>query len=54
MAGGEEQRQRELAPLAAQPDAYPKVVVSLDQFAGGNDAGIRHIYLPEFLLATDY
>jgi predicted AAA+ superfamily ATPase len=54
LAGSEAQRQREVSPLTAIADAYPKVVVSLDRFAGGNDNGVRHYYLPEFLLADFY
>jgi predicted AAA+ superfamily ATPase len=54
MTGGEDLRRRELTPLRAAGDAYPKFVVSLDRLAGGNDGGIRHAYLPRFLLADDY
>lgn len=43
-------RRREIAPLAAINDSYPKYVVTLDQMAGGNQDGIRHVWIPRFLL----
>ncbi|MCL2091504.1 MAG: ATP-binding protein [Micrococcales bacterium] len=43
-------RRREYAPLTAIADSYPKYVVTLDQSAGGNQDGIRHVWLPTFLL----
>lgn len=32
-------------------DHYPKYVVTLDRFAGGNINGIKIVYLSDFLLA---
>jgi predicted AAA+ superfamily ATPase len=46
--------QREFAPLAAVPDNYPKMVVSMDAGPPYTIAGIRRLPLPEFLLATDW
>jgi predicted AAA+ superfamily ATPase len=43
-------RQRELAPLRALPDAYPKFVLSMDPLAGDVTEGIRHLRVPDFLL----
>jgi predicted AAA+ superfamily ATPase len=43
-------RRREFAPLLAVRDSYPKYVVTLDRLAGGNEDGVRHVWLPEFLL----
>lgn len=43
-------RQRELAPLLALPDSYPKIVLSLDRQAGGNTEGIKHQWLPAWLM----
>ena len=43
-------RQRELAPLLAIPDSYPKIVLSLDRLAGGNTDGVKHLWLPAWLL----
>lgn len=45
-------RERELAPLLAIRDSHPKIVLSLDRHAGGNEAGIKHRYLPDWLLDT--
>ena len=46
--------QREFAPLESITDNYPKYVLSMDQFPGGDRNGIRRMYLPEFLLADHY
>ncbi|MDR0284315.1 MAG: ATP-binding protein [Propionibacteriaceae bacterium] len=46
-------RTRELAPLAAIRDSYPKLILSLDREAGGTDRGIRHLWLPQWLLTKD-
>lgn len=45
-----ETRAREFAPLLALRDSFPKFVLSLDALAGGTVEGVRHVYLPEFLL----
>ncbi|MCL2490213.1 MAG: ATP-binding protein [Propionibacteriaceae bacterium] len=50
LTASDETRQRELAPLLAIRDAYPKIVVSLDAHAAGSYDGIRHIWLPHWLL----
>jgi len=42
-------RERELAPLLSITDSYPKIILSLDQSAGGNTDGVRHCYLPDWL-----
>jgi predicted AAA+ superfamily ATPase len=49
MAGSDETRRREYAPLEAIRDSYPKYIVSLDPVAGSTDRGIRHLRLPDFL-----
>lgn len=46
----ERTRNRELAPLAAIRDSFPKLVLSLDQHAGGLEAGIHHLWLPAWLI----
>ncbi len=43
-------RDRELAPLLAIKDAHPKLVLSLDRHAGGSESGIKHRWVPEWLL----
>jgi predicted AAA+ superfamily ATPase len=45
-------RARELAPLLAIKDSYPKLILSLDQHAGGSENGIEHRWLPDWLLQT--
>ena len=45
----EETREREFSALMAVPDQYPKVVLSLDRVDFSAN-GIRHRYLPEFLM----
>jgi len=52
LIASEETRVREVAPLAAIRDAYPKLVLSLDQLAGGTDNGIQHLWLPQWLLGS--
>ncbi|MCL2317284.1 MAG: ATP-binding protein [Actinomycetia bacterium] len=44
-------RERELGPLRAIRDAYPKTVLSLDQVRTSDYNGIRHEYLPDWLAA---
>ena len=45
-----ETRERELRPLRSIDDNYPKVVLSLDDPAGGDAEGIRLVNLTDFLL----
>ena len=49
LTASEGTRARELAPLKAIRDSYPKLVLSLDRHAGGTDDGVRHVWLPEWL-----
>lgn len=44
---------REFAPLLTIKDQYPKYVVTMDDFWQDNIEGVRHVYLPDFLLG-DY
>jgi predicted AAA+ superfamily ATPase len=44
--------ERELAPLRAIADSYPKTLLTLDAAAGSNHDGIRIRSLPEWLLAS--
>lgn len=41
---------REIANLMEIKDHYPKLVVMLDDFAGGNINGIKIVHLVDFLL----
>lgn len=50
----DETRVREFSPLLAVSDQYPKYVVSLDDFAGGNVDGVKHVHVADFLLAERY
>lgn len=45
----EQVRQREFGNLAAIPDNYPKVVVSMDAQAEGSLDGIRHQHVEDFI-----
>jgi hypothetical protein len=42
-------RQREFGNLELAYDHHPKFVVSLDEGASGNVAGIRHVHIREFI-----
>ncbi len=42
-------RQREFGNLAAIPDNFPKVVVTMDEIAGGSLEGIRHMHIQDFV-----
>ncbi len=44
---------REFGPLEAIRDNYPKLVLSMDRLAGGDQNGISWQYLPDFLLQTE-
>ena len=46
----EETREREFSALMRVPDQYDKLVLSMDRF-DFSAGGIRHRYLPDFLLA---
>lgn len=46
-----ENSNREVSNLMNVQDHYPKYVVTLDRFAGGNINGIKIVYLSDFLLA---
>ncbi len=46
--------ERELAPLQAVKDSYPKYVVTMDSLAGGNKEGIKFIHLADFLLKKEW
>lgn len=43
-------REREFGNLLAIKDNHPKVVVSMDELAGGGFKGVRHLGLSDFLL----
>ena len=45
----EETRAREFGALAAVPDQFAKMVLSMDRF-DFSTGGIRHFYIPDFLL----
>ena len=46
--------EREFGNLLKINDQYPKYVVSLDEHYESDNAGVRHVYLPDFLLMDDY
>ena len=48
----EETREREFSALRTVPDQYEKIVLSMDRFDFSN-GGIKHRYLPDFLLSHD-
>ena len=48
----EETREREFSALMTVPDQYEKIVLSMDRFDFSN-RGIKHRYLPDFLLSDD-
>ncbi|MCM1538429.1 MAG: ATP-binding protein [bacterium] len=45
-----EESDREIANLLEIRDHYPKYVVTLDEFAGGNINGVKIMYLADFLM----
>ena len=49
LLGSPETREREFRPLRMVQDAFPKIVLTMDELRQ-DDEGIRHLYLPEFLL----
>lgn len=44
---------REFAPLLAVSDQYPKYVVTLDDFAGGNVDEVKHVHPADILFPTE-
>ena len=46
--------QREYGRLLHIRDAYPKYVLHLDEFAGGNHDGVKSVHVADFLLSGDY
>ncbi len=47
-------RDREFGNLLKIQDNFPKMVVSMDQAAGGSYQGIEHIYIEDFLLSRTF
>jgi predicted AAA+ superfamily ATPase len=45
--------ERELAPLLAVKDNYPKLLLTLDREAGDDCEGVRRLYLPDWLTSQD-
>lgn len=45
---------REYERLFEMQDNYPKYILTLDDFAGGNINGIKSMHLADFLLSKDY
>lgn len=50
----EETEQREYGRLLSIADNYPKYVLRMDEFAGGNYQGIRTMHIADFLLSLEY
>ena len=50
MPDHEKGREREIGNLEKIKDHYPKYVVTLDEYAGGNENGIKIVHLADFLL----
>jgi hypothetical protein len=49
-----EDSDREIENLIEIRDNYPKYVVTLDEFAGGNLNGVKIVHMADFLLSQDY
>ncbi len=49
-----ERSDREIGNLLELQDHYPKYVVTLDEYAGGNVDGVKVMQLSDFLLCEDY
>lgn len=47
-------REREYGRLLAIEDNYPKYVLLNDDYAGGNNKGIRTIHIADFLLSDEF
>ena len=50
----EKTEKREYNRLLEIPDNYPKVVLTTDEFAGGNYEGIKTMHIADFLLSAEY
>ena len=50
----EKGRDREIGNLLKIKDNYPKYVVTLDEYAGSNEDGVRIVYLADFLLHENW
>ena len=50
----EKTEKREYNRLLEIPDNYPKLVLTTDEFAGGNYEGIKTMHIADFLLSTEY
>jgi len=50
----EKTEQREYGRLLSIADNYPKYVLRMDEFAGGNYQGIRTMHIADFLLSSEY
>ena len=46
--------QREFGNLKAIRDNYPKYVIRMDDFAGGNYEGVKTMHIADFLLDNSY
>lgn len=53
-AGSEQTEEREYRRLLEIRDNYPKYVLRTDEFAGGNEEGIKIMHAADFLLSTEY
>jgi uncharacterized protein len=45
--------EREMAPLLAVQDNYPKLLLTLDQTMGNDYKGVQRLYLPDWLLSSE-
>lgn len=52
--GSEKTEKREYERLLEIRDNYPKYVLTLDAFAGGNYEGIKTMHIADFLLSQEY
>lgn len=50
----EKGRDREIGNLLKIKDNYPKYVVTLDEYAGSNEDGVRIVYLADFLMRENW
>ncbi|MGB4407400.1 MAG: hypothetical protein WBI82_11120 [Sphaerochaeta sp.] len=49
----ERTRERELRPLEALKDNYPKMILTMDKLPNTDSNGIEQVYIPDFLLSAD-
>ena len=47
----DEVKEREFGNLLAIPDNFPKIVISMDEVAGGSYQGIQHLHIEDFLIS---